>query len=248
MITVISRHQRRHLVACLATALMIAGVALAHAQSSIDTALARIYSEYTNALSRREVALLVSIDRELRTLIESRESVFAGSLRPEYEDLGVSRALFEPSLLVYSGKVLLDAHQISPRSRWRNHTLYSTVFVGGQDGGIPNVQAARAYLREFPTGPFAADVYLHLGHFRDDLYKVLVGLADPDGPPDYKLDCYRNYVTKQSYRVQQKAAQNAAIANYQQVLLLRPGDDQARLGLAEVSKGDGLHTWYFCPD
>lgn len=228
---------------------MIVGVRLAQAQSSIEAALARVYSAYTGAVSSGDVALLVALDRQLREMIAPGETVFVGALPSEYEKVGVSRALFEPSTLAYSGKVLLDAHQISPGSPWRNFTLYSTVFAGGQDwGGIPNIRAARAYLREFPTGPFAADVYLQMGHFRDDLYKVLLGLADPAGPPDYKLDCYRRYVTQQSYRVQQQAARRAAIANYQHVLVLRPGDEEARRGLAHLYQGDALLTWYFCPD
>jgi hypothetical protein len=64
-------------------------------------------------------------------------------------------------------------HKINPRSPSRSFTLYSTVFPKGEDvGDIPNVEAARAYLREFPEGPFASDVYVDLAHFRDDLYKV----------------------------------------------------------------------------
>ncbi len=234
-------------LAVVGAVLMASSHPATYGQETVEAALGRIYSQYVMARTGRDIGRLVSLDGDLRQMMASNQSIEASHLRPGYEDLGLSGAAFDPGSLVYSGKILRDAHKINPRSPSRNFTLYATVFPKGEDvGDIPNVEAARAYLREFPEGPFAADVYLDLAHFRDDLYKVFQGFVE-GGVPEYKLDCYNRYVTKQPYREQLKAAQNSGVANYRRALALRPGDTVARESLTELLKGTTL-SWYFCPD
>jgi hypothetical protein len=231
---------------------------IAHGQDVVDATLARVYSEYVAARTRSDIARLVQIDQELRRIFPAyhddgyvapngRHYIEATYLRPGYEALGLSGAVFEPDVLTYSGKVLREAHTINSRSAYRRYTLYSTVFPDAKDAGpFPDFDAARAYVREFPQGPFAADAYLELGHFRDDLFKVIRGILAND-VPDYKQDCFAPYLTKQPYRDQLRAAQNSGVANYRRVLALRPTDQRAREGLAELSKGTS-EEWSFCPD
>jgi hypothetical protein len=203
---------------------------------------------------------LVLLDQELRKILpryvgddyvgpNGRRFIEATYLRPGYEDLGISTATFAPDLLTYSGKLLRDAHNVNPRSSYRKHTLYATLFPNGEDAGdIPDLRAARTYLREFPQGPFAADVFLELAHFRDDLFKVIRGiLAGEAEALEYKYDCYAAYLTKQPYREQLRAAQKAGIVNYRRFLVLRPADELARESLAELSKGSS-EAWFFWPD
>ena len=228
-----------------------------YAQDVVDATLARLYSQYLRARVDHDIARLVEIDRELRKIFpghvpdgyvapNGRGYIEAKYLRPGYEALGLSGAVFEPDVLTYSGMVLSEAHRINPRSAYRRYTIYATVFSVGRDSDFPDFAAARAYLREFPRGPFAADAYLELAYFRDDLFKVLRGMLAND-VPDYKQDCFAPYLTKQPYRNQLRAAQASGVANYKRALALRPMDQRARQGLAELSNGttDG---WAYCPD
>src|SRR6187549_2147814 len=127
-------------------------------QGAIDAALERIYKEYSSFRGQPDVTRLVLLDQELRRLLPvwswEGPPALSKNYRSEYKTIGVTPVLFEPTLLSYSGKLLLEAHQRDPKIQ-RSYTLYSTVFGKDEEGGMPSTAAAKAYLQEFPSGPFA---------------------------------------------------------------------------------------------
>jgi len=227
-------------------------------QDTLDAMFARIYSDYQRLQIRPDVGGLVLLDEELRRILphyvsdnyvgpNGKRFVEASYLRSGYEDLGLLRASFEPDLLNYSGKMLRDAHRINPRSPYRRYTLYSTLFPRGEDvGEIPALGAARSYLREFPRGPYAADVNLVLAHFQDDLYKLLRDMLKGQ-EADYKKECYGPYLSSKPYREQLRAARDLGVVYYRRVLALRPKETRAGEDLPQLLNGNSI-SWFFCPD
>ena len=111
---------------------------------------------------------------------------------------GIFPEPFERDVLTYSGKLLAEAHAHNPNSPFRSYTLYSTIFgkAGETSNGVPSPDAAEAYVREFPQGPFIVDVHLVAAHFYDDVYK-LITLEEAGQRIGYKFDCYDTYLKAQ---------------------------------------------------
>ena len=191
------------------------------------------------------------LDQELRRLVPHWiwDGPFASSkgFRPIYESIGVTRALFEPELLTYSGKLLVEAHRRDPKVR-RSYTLYATVF--GEDGevghALPSLDAGRAYLREFPTGPFAVHVHLALATFYADLFKVVQRELAGE-PRDYKYDCFRAHLSGASLVAQRRRAQEAAVQHLAVVVGIRPEVRMLARWLAEMRAGRS-EGWHYCGD
>jgi hypothetical protein len=218
----------------------------------VAAVLEQIYGEYFSDRDRPDVARLVRLDQQLRELFphyfwERRPPVEAKYYKHEYESIGVSQALFDSDFLEYSGKLLREAHTLDPHSTYRSYTLYSTIFEQGEKNSVPSPDAAQAYVREYPSGPFIVHVYVALAHFYDDLYKV-IKLEEAGQRIDYKYDCYKAYLSAEPLAEQRLAAQDAGIRNYERLLdLLRENDDEARY-LAELRSGDNLWRWFYCGD
>jgi hypothetical protein len=103
-------------------------------------------------------------------------------------------------------------------------------------------------VNEFPEGPFAAETYLALTHFLDDLFKVIKRLieAAPDAN-DYKYDCYSEFLTKAPLSEQMAAVQRSGLFYYRRVLALQP--DWPNVGDAMRNLERGVNRgWYYCPD
>ena len=220
-------------------------------QSELNVALGRICKEYSSMRGQLDVGRLVQLDQELRRLIPywSWEGPPARTkdYRPEYETIGVGGALFEPDLLSYSGKLLLEAHQRDPKSQ-RSYTLYSTVFGAQGDAGnsLPSPVAAKAYLQEFPGGPFAVQAHLALANFYADLFKV-VQAEEAGESRGYKYDCFRNYLTAAPLRLQRSDAQSQAVEHYLALTRLAPTVKTFAEWLAEMRSGHG-NGWHYCAD
>ena len=166
-------------------------------------------------------------------------------LRPGYDVLGLAPAVFAPELLAYSGKVLREAHAIDPHSAARPFTLFSTLFPKGEAYvDVPDTSAARAYLDEFPEGPFAADVHILLADFYDDLYKAI---RAGDALIDYKRACFGRFVTAAPVEAQLGTAQRAGLAHYRRGLALRPRDGRTRQAMQALETGT-TNGWHFCGD
>jgi hypothetical protein len=213
--------------------------------ASVETMLRRAHQQYIEAHASRDVARLATIDGDLRVVLAIRPPVRFAVFRDEYEVLGLQRMVFEGELLAYDGKVLREAHALDPHSGARPFTLFSTIFPHGEAYvEVPNVAAARTYLREFPEGPFAADVHLVLGDFYDDLYKAI---RAGDALVDYKRACFGRFVSSAPAEAQLEAAQRAGLSHYRRGLALRPFDARARQALRALETGT-TNGWHFCAD
>jgi hypothetical protein len=220
-------------------------------QELVAVALDRIYQEYDAQAKRPDAARLVLLDQELRRLVPhwSWDGAFASSkgFRPIYESIGVTPALFEPELLSYSGKLLLEAHRRDPKVR-RSRTLYATVF--GEDGeaanALPSLDAGRAYLREFPTGPFAVHVHLALANFYADLFKVVQRELAGE-PRDYKYDCFRAHLNGSSLITQRRLAQEESVRHLVVLVRIRPEVRMFAEWLANMQSGRS-EGWHYCAD
>jgi hypothetical protein len=221
------------------------------AQGAIDADLARIYQEYLSFKGRPDVGRLVQLDQELRRLMPywSWDGPAASSqnYRQAYDAIGVSPLLFEPAFLSYSGKLLREAHIWDPKSR-RNFTLYSTVFgpEGEAGNALPSPIAAGAYLREFPSGPFAFHAHLAVANFFADLFKVIE--AEEAGERiEYKYECFKTYITKDPLPGQRTNAQAQAVEHYTALARLRPDIGTLAEWLAELQHGES-RGWHYCAD
>ena len=215
------------------------------AAASVATRLRQAHQQYVEARAARDVARLATIDGDLRAVMAIRPWVRYGVFRSGYEVLGLQRAVFEGELLAYDGKVLREAHAIDPHSPARPHTLFSTIFPKGEASvDVPDVAAARAYLGEFPEGPFAADVHILLGDFHDDLYKAI---RAGDALVDYKRRCFGRFITTAPVEAQLEAAHRNGLTHYRQGLARRPRDQRARQALQALTDGT-TNGWHFCAD
>ena len=65
--------------------------------------------------------------------------------------------------LEYTEILLVKAHEMDPRSKYREYTLFSQIMGIRPEGGLgemPNIKVAYQYAKEFPKGPFISNVYL----------------------------------------------------------------------------------------
>jgi hypothetical protein len=225
--------------------LLLAVGAAAQRPFSVATTLQHAHQQYAAAHAAPDVASLARIDGDLRAVMAIRPFVRATELRPGYDELGLAPAVFDVDLLHYSGKVLREAHAIDPHSSARPFTLFSTIFPKGEAYvDVPNVAAAVAYLREFPEGPFAADVHFVLGDFHDDLYKAV---RAGDALIDYKRACFGRFVSSAPAEAQFDAAQRVGVSHYRRGLALRPRDTRARKAMRALETGT-TNGWHFCAD
>ena len=211
---------------------------------SVATTLRRAQAEYLDARAARDVSALARIDGDLRTVMAVRPFVTASVLRPGYDVLGLQPGAFDVEVLAYDGRVLREAHAIDPDSSARPFTLFSTIFPDGEANvAVPDVAAARGYLREFPEGPFAAEVHLVLAGFYDDLYKAVRAgeslVAD-------KRACFGRFITSAPVHAQLESAQRKGLAHYRRGLALRR-DDRARQAMQALETGTTT-GWRFCAD
>lgn len=236
---------RRVAVVSVAGGLLAWASIAAQRPLSVDTRLRQAHEQYLEARAARDVARLAIVDGDLRAVMAIRPYVGYRAFRSGYEALGLRRMPFESELLAYDGKVLREAHAIDPDSPARPHTLFSTIFPQGEaDVDVPDLAAARSYLREFPEGPFAADVHVLLGHFHNDLYKAI---RAGDALVDYKRACFGRFTTAAPVEAQLEAAHRNGVAHYRQGLALRPRDQRARRAMQALTDGT-TNTWYFCAD
>ena len=222
------------------------------AQDAIATALDRIHREYSSG--PMDTARLVLLDRELRGLIpyyswQERPSLPATYLQAGYGSIGVRPALFEGVTLTYSGKLLAEAHSNDPHSPFRSHTLYSTIFwrEGRRSTDMPSPDAAKAYVNEFPQGPFIVEAHLILAGFYDDLYKVIT-LEEDGRRTDYKYDCYKTYLTAKPLPEQRQIARESAIRHYERLFELLPLYADLKPHLVGLREDRPTRGWFNCGD
>ncbi len=75
----------------------------------------------------------------------------------------------------YEGALLQKAHKINPKSKYREYTLFSEINTDKYCWveNPKNLEAAYQYLKEYPNGPYVADVYKALGGFNWSLFNYI---------------------------------------------------------------------------
>ena len=214
-------------------------VAAVSAQTSAVQSAQRIYDEYLKARKPPNIERLVSLDRELRQLTSPTRAIATRALRSEWQAIGLVGAPFDAGYVVYTGKLLADAHQDNPGSPYRSATLYATVFPNGDENRnrMPVLPAAEAYLREFPAGTFAVEASLTLAHFYDDLFKLLQDRIDRGRSAGYKEDCFARYVTAEPLADQRRRIQQTGLGHYNRAATLSPGDASIRASTEKLQRG-----------
>lgn len=224
------------------------------ATPSYEARLEQMLREYRQIQSAPDVGSLVQLDEKVRDLIEDMQHENRQSVRWEnkYAVIGVSQG---DGLLLYSGKLLAEAHLLSPNSPYRERTLCSQIIDRAAWGAMPDLESINIYLNEYPRGYCARDAQRSLATFYADLYHVLVELQDPKYEKDYKYECFAPYVNKQSYKQQAQHARALAIAHFKQVLASKSwrrtaywSDENVREELNGLINGEGPDGWFWCAD
>lgn len=232
-----------------------------HAVLGADTyeeRLNKVLIEYRALPDTQDVKRLVELDRELNALEKEIQSTHKDGAskkywRKDYEDIGLYIGHYSDAL-GYSGKLLVEAHKRNPNSPYRKYTLFTTILGEGTFhglGAMPNISQAELYLKEFPNGPYAENVYSILGYFYDDLAKVLKRFVKNDKyKEDYKYDCFAPYITKQPHQNQMRGALSLAVTNLEKAIAANPYSDQnkyKREALTAIKSGKS-YGWHWCTD
>lgn len=243
------------------TIVVIGSVVIYHAALGADTyqeRLDKVLIEYRALPDTPDVKRLVDLDLELNALEkEVQEAHKDGTSkkywRKDYEDIGLYIGHYSDAF-GYSGKLLVEAHKRNPNSPYRKYTLFTTIIGEGTFHGLgvmPNIGQAELYLKEFPNGPYAENVYSILGYFYDDLAKVLKELVENDKyEKDYKYDCFAPYITKEPYQNQRRRALSLAVANLEKSIAVNPSSEQnkyRREVLITIKSGNS-YGWHWCAD
>jgi hypothetical protein len=217
-------------------------------QRRIASVLPEVSDEFEKMEAAPSVKELVAVDAQIRQFFNDRPDIYpcegdAKHYQPKYAKMGVHLGYWND--LVYTGKLLVDAHRMNPKSAYRKHTLFSTI-MGDRTahglGEMPDIAAAFRYFREFPDGPFAEETSMIIADFHKDLLMVL-----RDDLHDYKYDCFKPYITATPRSGQMKRARTVAVAHYERVLDGNPSNARARKSLDEISDGT-INSWSFCAD
>lgn len=232
-----------------------------HAALSADKyeeRLNQILIAYQALPNTQDVKRLVELDRGLEALVkEIRETHKKGASRKywrkDYDDIGLYVGHYSDAL-GYSGKLLVEAHKRNPNSPYRKYTLFTTILGEGTFHGLgqmPDITQAELYLKEFPDGPYAGNVYATLGYFYHDLSKVLKRFEENNKyKEDYKYDCFAPYITKEPYQDQIRRAFSLAVTNLENAIAVNPSSEQntyRRQVLTSIKSGES-YGWHWCAD
>lgn len=200
----------------------------AFGEDPLQQRLDQLYAEYEATIANPTVKKYVELDGKLRAFlseelpkyaedsegyskydehtlvvgIETRKKFSNNRIR----ELGLEISRYVP-ILLYSGKFLVQAHEIDSHSKYREYTLFSQIMsTNGLE--MPDIKVAYQYARAFPNGPFIANVYLIIASFHKDLFMIVRGVSQGENVPG--LYCYKPYVERRPY--EEQMAQNMRIA------------------------------------
>lgn len=221
-------------------------------QAHVRVELDRVHRDYRSMGSSPAAAKLVALDARLRKLVGNR-------LMCSHEDTALEKASdaaigisveHYSVMFWYSGKLLAKAHRINPNSPLRSRTLYSTVeqySASSTSWDLPDFQAAKAYLREFPDGPFADDAALILaGAYKDAYWGLHLDQSRMD-IDSYACVADRLGDLKDKPRAAQAVyAKKMADRYFRQVFSRRAPNEHERYWYD--SWREGHPTYDYCPD
>jgi hypothetical protein len=224
------------------------------ATPSYDARLEEMLREYQQIQAALDVGNLVRLDEKIRDLIEETQREHRQSVKwdSKYAVIGVDQG---DGLLLYSGKLLAEAHRLDPKSPYRERTLCSRIIDHGAWGAMPDLENINAYLKEFPGGYCSRDAQRNLATFFSDLYGILIELQDPKYEKDYKYDCFAPYINTQSYKQQAQHAKELAVAHFELALSRKRlrstaywSDEDLRENIQGLMNGKGPDGWFWCAD
>jgi hypothetical protein len=224
------------------------------ASPNSEARMEQMLRDYRQIQAAPDVGNLVRLDDKMRDLIEEMQREHGQSMKwdSKYEVIGVGQG---DGLLIYSGKLLAEAHRLNPNSPYRERTLCSRIIDHDAWGAMPDLENNNAYLKEFPYGYCARDAQRNLATFYSDLHAVLFELQDPKYEKDYKYDCFAPYINKQPYKQQAERARTLAIAHFKRVLATKNlrrtvywSDEVVREELNGLINGKEFHGWSWCAD
>jgi hypothetical protein len=198
------------------------------AKAKVRNDLTEVHRQRVELGPSPTVERLVALDARIRRILAEREECSRDGDIPLDESKGDALGLsigHYTAAFDYNGKLLREAHAIDPKSASRSITLYSTVERAHEYGGVdlPDFRAAKAYLREFPNGPFAADAALKLAGAYKDAYLTR--------HCDHHLDCVADQLddlTDKPSKEQEAQAEKMAESYLKQAIRLRPADQKQR--------------------
>lgn len=221
---------------------------------SFEARLEQMLREYQQIQVVPDVGVLVRLDEKMRDLIEDMRHQSGQSVKwkNEYSVIGVEQG---DGLLIYSGRLLAEAHRLNPNSPYRERTLCFAIIDHDAWGAMPDLESINIYLKEFPHGYCARDAHRNLATFYSDLYNVLVELQDQKYEKDYKYECFAPYINAQPYRQQAEHAKALAIAGFERTLASKSlrrtaywSDTYVREKLNGLRNGEEFHGWSWCAD
>jgi len=217
-------------------------------QNQMNIVLPKLYEEFEKIEDTPTVQELVAVDARIRQFFDEHPDFYpcgddAKYYRPEYARMGIHLGYWND--LIYTDKLLVDAHRINPKSEYRKHTLFSTIRGVRSKHGLgemPDIAAAFRYFKEFPNGSFAGETSMIIADFHKDLVKVL-----RDDLHDYKYECFKPYINRTPYSGQMVRSKRIAVSHYERVLAVEPSNTRARKSLDEINDGT-INSWSFCAD
>jgi len=218
------------------------------------TEIDRVHRQYLSIEESPDVARLVVLDDRLRKLLRNRpdcrEEDDSGKEKPSDGVIGISIEHYSGSF-AYSGKLLAEAYRLSPNSPYRSSTLFSTVEqysdASSASWDVPNFQAAKIYLREFPDGPFAADAALILATGYKDAYWGLRQESADIGIDQYACVADRLGDLKgKSHDAQLEYAKKMADRYFSQAFRRREPNSHEKYIYESWIDGDPSYS--YCPD
>ena len=143
----------------------------AFGEDPMQQRLDAFYVEYEAIIANPAIPKYIELDRKLRAFFS--EDVWEFSPKLEWKDrfkyanertrtFGIIPGKFYMAL-EYTEILLVKAHEMDPRSKYREYTLFSQIMGIRPEGGLgemPNIKVAYQYAKEFPKGPFISNVYL----------------------------------------------------------------------------------------
>lgn len=189
------------------------------------------------------------ISNTISTFVKShRELNYSNLMKKKYEEIGLWVGHYS-ELIEYSGKLLAEAHELNPNSKYRKFTLFTTIL--DEDGDMPNINQAKLYIKEFPEGPYIVTVHSILATFYSDYYKVMKNLLE-NHPLKHgiKYDCFKPFFSKRPYKEQMKTAQQNGIKYYSKAANASKNKKTATYYNKEKDKlKDGTtYGWRWCGD
>lgn len=234
----------------------------------INKRLDEFYIKYKKTQFKNQenaIEALVKIDIELRNFLkeisEKGNHNHINYWKDYYTELDLTIGHYSDEF-EYEGALLEKAHKINPNSKYRNHTFFSEINSGKwcwvRDS--KNIAAAHQYLKEFPNGPFAVDVYRELGEFYSSLYDYIrLGKDTLKSQPHDELKQYDESaylidyiedISKATIETQEAQAKASAIKYLEIYLKAKKNlDYRIKERLTEIKEGtEQLYGIHSCPD